>query len=938
MNIIHKAHAGVWLAAALLALAAPGPGARAATIPVTSTTDAPATASALAAGTCADANGACTLRAAIQLADRAPSASTITVPAGTYSLTVAGADETYAPAPGTGVYVVEHTPDPAIGDLNITRSMAIVGAGADQTVIGWGEPQGDRVFHIEVVDQNITVSIAGLTVEGGDVQRTLLDDSDPNAVVYFARFGGGIAIGPGAAIVTENPEAEHGGGSEEGGGGGDEGEESFSVNAVTLTDVHVLNNYAGADGGGIYNTAPLTVIDSIVSGNTSGAGNGGGIYSDGALTMTGTTVGATGIYTNGNSAENGGGIFETGSHTTRIDKSAIVGNTGVGGGGIAARVLVQDLITNTTIAGNLAQDTGGGIITNGQVTFTSSTVVDNQVTSDSEGGGAGLSSFPASGGNASYTFVNTIIANNTIASVPPTVANCGGVGKAPAFNSHGHNLEDADTCHLSGPGDLANTDPLLEPLADNGGLTETMALASTLAPSPASQDSPAIDAGDNANCPNNDQRDSLRPADGNLDGNFVCDIGAYELYIPAADLHVNNMTAPDSVFVGDAFDVSVEVHVDPKATAASQGVQFTTDALPADLTLNGATVTTPAGTSACTDSAGVVTCNAGTLQPDEIATMNLSLTAVNPATRLTVTAHVSQTQPSDPDPNNNTASVHVEAIGLSNLAVASSTAPAPAVAIGTDTTFAFNVANAGPHDANLLRVGVLIPPQLAYRSVTLEGATCQAPAPDAVLCTVPTLAHGSSLAGTLTVAGTLAGTAETEFAVEARERDTDTSDNNLAVVRTVQQISDLALSGGFSGTGATVGAQAALDLTVRNGGPSDATNVGVAVQLPASFKLQSVSGGVSCTGTTALTCSVGTLAAGQSTKFTLNVLTGATTGTLTATGTVSGDGVDPDTSNNTVKSSLTVNVIGGGGGGGGSLGWYTLAGLLLIPLVRRRLR
>lgn len=40
--------------------------------------------------------------------------------------------------------------------------------------------------------------------------------------------------------------------------------------------------------------------------------------------------------------------------------------------------------------------------------------------------------------------------------------------------------------------------------------------------------SPAIDAGDNSVCPTTDYRGVARPADGNGDGNAVCDIGAYE--------------------------------------------------------------------------------------------------------------------------------------------------------------------------------------------------------------------------------------------------------------------------------------------------------------------------------------------------------------------------------------------------------------------------
>lgn len=58
-----------------------------------------------------------------------------------------------------------------------------------------------------------------------------------------------------------------------------------------------------------------------------------------------------------------------------------------------------------------------------------------------------------------------------------------------------------------------DVDPLLGPLQDNGGFTQTMALGSG---------SPAIDAGDDANCPDIDQRGVARPQGSH------CDIGAYE--------------------------------------------------------------------------------------------------------------------------------------------------------------------------------------------------------------------------------------------------------------------------------------------------------------------------------------------------------------------------------------------------------------------------
>jgi hypothetical protein len=77
-------------------------------------------------------------------------------------------------------------------------------------------------------------------------------------------------------------------------------------------------------------------------------------------------------------------------------------------------------------------------------------------------------------------------------------------------------IEDAaNACGLTDgvDGNIIGSDPLLEPLADNGGSTQTMALDA---------DSPAIDAGTNTGCPATDQRGVARPQENS------CDIGAYE--------------------------------------------------------------------------------------------------------------------------------------------------------------------------------------------------------------------------------------------------------------------------------------------------------------------------------------------------------------------------------------------------------------------------
>jgi hypothetical protein len=418
--------------------------------------------------------GVCqSLRAALIAANAAAGADTITLPSGTHQLAIAGAGEDLA----------------ATGDLDVLDDVTIIGAGQAVTII---DAAGlDRVFH--VLD-------GALTLNGVTVRRGQVTGENGGGILVFAVEGG---IGP----------------DEEG------------TTALTLLDSTVADSTAiplppvtpggepvGGAGGGIHSSALLTLDGAAIRGNVAGT-NGGGLYAGAIVQLARSAI-------TGNRAENGGGVFETGSHVSTYSACAIVGNRATGGGGMSTRTNASILLTNCTIDGNSATDVGAGINAAGPVNLANSTVTGNRSDSDAPNGGAGLNAF--SGGT--FRLWNTILARNTVASVEtPVVRNCGCTGGAGCsagvqFLSIATNLEDGNGCGLvPAAGDLVNTNPGLAPLGSYGGPTPTRAIG---------PGSPAIDAGTNLQgafqCPDQDQRGTTRPLDGDGNAAARCDIGAVE--------------------------------------------------------------------------------------------------------------------------------------------------------------------------------------------------------------------------------------------------------------------------------------------------------------------------------------------------------------------------------------------------------------------------
>ena len=375
-----------------------------------------------------------------------------------------------------GVFATSQTITLTTGELVINGEVTINGPGADSLTIS-----GNNVSLVFFVSSGAMVTISDLTISHG---------SDSLA----GGIGNSGTLTINNSILSGNRSGAEGGGIRNSG-------------TLTLNNSILSGNGAGFEGGGIWNSGPLTINNSTLSGNVT-QGAGGGIYHD-----RGTLIISNSSLTGNNSDFDGGGISNSG--TTILNKSTLSNNSaGKTGGGI--RNSGSLTINDSTLSGNQAAD-GGGI--NGGATIRNSTLTLNSAR-DAGGGIVGAASLN-----------NSIVANNSARNGGPDVF---GVVSSGDYNFIGST---SNISGISGTHNITGGDPMLGPLADNGGPTKTHM------PLPGS---PVIDKGTNPDSLATDQRGSgfLRTrndaAVSDAEGGDGTDVGAVE-----SNYLVVNTTAQD---------------------------------------------------------------------------------------------------------------------------------------------------------------------------------------------------------------------------------------------------------------------------------------------------------------------------------------------------------------------------------------------------------
>jgi len=368
--------------------------------------------------------------------------------------------------------------DPGNGATTLREALRIAALELDTNVISFDLPLGPQTIELSGTELRIDSNVH---IAGPGWEQLTIDALEQSRVIH---------VMPGvtaeiAGLTITGGDAPEGVSFDRGGG-------ILNDHAsLTIESIRLINNMA-ARGGGLLSDGENGAASTIIRGSTIADNHatsiGGGLYNFGRNGEATMVIESSSITTN-DALDSGGGLFNWGTD----------GNA-------------QVTVRLTTFSGNLAREYAGGLGTqNGIINVFASTIVRNVANSDGIGNEYG-------GGIFSVFAMSDVRMNGSI--VAENIGDDLATADGGQLTSLGHNLIGVIRSGLvTQESDIIGVDPLLAPLADNGGPTLTHALL---------PGSPAIDAGTDLSGEGilTDQRGVARPQQGTYD------IGSFERIAP----------------------------------------------------------------------------------------------------------------------------------------------------------------------------------------------------------------------------------------------------------------------------------------------------------------------------------------------------------------------------------------------------------------------
>jgi len=328
-------------------------------------------------GKCADAQGNCSLRAAVMETNALKGVDTIAVPAGTFTLTI--------PPNGLG--------NASGGHLDITDGINIVGASTSTTIIQAGTSASNGIDKVFSINPNGSLAsfdtlLSNITVQFGSNAT----DQFGGAFDWDAGTNGTGNITLTSVNLNSNSIRAA---NSDGGGALFSNIIGGTTGTVTITNSTIQNNVATDAGGGIWvgSTVPLSISNTQIFNNQavgSGAQTGGGIALFGPTGASASTIKSSTISANQAGAQ-GGGIYTTEGLSIQ-QGTLITSNKSSGdGGGVWSNVTNDTTsLSAVTITSNTATGHGGGIQVDSSTVGNNLTMTASRLTGNSAGTGSGL--------------------------------------------------------------------------------------------------------------------------------------------------------------------------------------------------------------------------------------------------------------------------------------------------------------------------------------------------------------------------------------------------------------------------------------------------------------------------------------------------------------------------------------------------------------------